>query len=116
MKIKKSKNIIIARNTLLHELGHYFDALCNSGLSGSYDFNQIYFSEVDNFLNTTQYNVDNQRIYTNVSNPIEYFACAYSCYISYPDDLRNWCPKTFEYIDNYMNSIEIAYGNQVLSK
>ncbi|MBR3363027.1 MAG: hypothetical protein IKG40_03780 [Bacilli bacterium] len=102
-------NFIIARNTLIHELGHFFDARYDYGLSDCDSFYEIYFEEVNNYLNTKYYNVDNLKIYANVSTPREYFATAYSSYLVYPENLRKYCPKTYDYIYGIMKSIEETY-------
>ena len=103
-------NYILAKDTLLHELGHFFDASMNFELSNSQEFNQIFNSEAKNYQKTTQYNVDNLKIYANISTPVEYFASAYSCYISYPDSLKENCPLTYNYIYNFMQLIEKEYA------
>ena len=46
----------------------------------------------------------------NISTTTEYFASAYSCYIAYPDNLRENCPQTYAYIDNIMRQIDMDYS------
>lgn len=102
----------LAKDTLFHEIGHFFDRGTNSDLSQSYEFEQIFYAEVNNYLNTEQYKVDNFGIYVNISTPIEYFASAYACYVSYPESLKENCPMTYEYINNYMTQLNEQYSKE----
>ena len=112
---KKEFNCRMAKDTLFHELGHFFDSKTNFELSNSDTFNRFYDLEVNMFLNTSLYKIDNLGIYGNVSNVQEYFASAYSCYISYPEELNEYCPLTYEYINYYMETLNDSY-NKILKK
>lgn len=90
----------LVRDTLLHELGHCIDASENFNISNSSEFKQIYQEEVQNFMLTDEYNIDNLKIFANIGEPVEYFASAFSAYISYPDNLKLYCPKTYNFIQN----------------
>lgn len=105
-------NYMLAKDTLFHELGHCFDSFANFSLSSSDIFNSIYQEELKNFLCTTHYNVDNLGVFANVSSPAEYFATAYSCYINYPDELKELCPYTYKYINMYMEILNEHYIEQ----
>ena len=106
---EKQFNYRIAKATLFHELGHFFDAKTNFELSNSDTFKKFYNTEINTFLNTTLYKIDNLGIYGNISNTREYFASAYSCYILYPEELQEKCPLTYEYINYYMRMINDEY-------
>lgn len=100
-------NIRVAKNTLLHELGHYFDL--NTGIVSFYNaFKEIYLEEKDNFRKTREFLVENNKVEENIANQNEYFAEAMTCYILYPEDLLEYCPKTYEVIVNHINE----YNNQ----
>ena len=102
-------NFRIARDTLLHELGHYINEENGSKKSDSLEFFDIYYSEVNNFTNTSEYKIDNLQIDTNIGNTEEYFATSFSCFISYPDSLRMYCPRTFEYFRKIMLNYDKQY-------
>lgn len=100
-------NVRVAKNTLLHELGHYFDL--NTGIVSFYNsFKEIYLEEKDNFRKTREFLVENNKVEANIANQNEYFAEAMTCYILYPEDLLEYCPKTYEVIVNHINE----YNNQ----
>lgn len=100
----------MARDSLLHEIGHYLDHGYSQYYSGSSEFASIYSSEVSNFTNTLEYKIDNLGVSANIATSVEYFATAFSCYIAYPDDLRDKCPRTYEYYDRIIRSYEDTYG------
>ena len=102
------------RDTLFHEIGHLLDcgAYYLAGyvdygymLSLTSEFKSVYEEEVNNFKNTIEFIVDNCGEKTNISNNFEYFASSFACYMFYPDDLKEKCPKTFEIMDNYIKTL-----------
>lgn len=100
-------NLRLSREILLHELGHYFDL--NTGIvSFQHYFKEIYEEEKDNFRKTREFTVENNYVEANIANATEYFAEASACYILYPEDLLEYCPKTYEVIVNHINE----YNNQ----
>lgn len=76
-----------------HEMGHFFDYI-SGNLSGGSAFSEIYHEESSGFDGGTN-------TYA-MSDPAEYFADAYREYIECAGYLRNSCPKTFSFIDSYM--------------
>lgn len=102
-------NYILVSDTFVHELGHFIDHTFGFGLSNSNEFYNIYQEELENYMNTIEYNNGNLKIYANINTTSEYFASAYACYILYPDNLKELCPNTYTYIDNIMNEINKQY-------
>lgn len=87
-----------AMTSIVHELGHYIDFNCN-WVSDSEEFDLIYAEEVQFFKSIVSTHENN----TNTAS--EYFAEAYAISIEYPDLMRQYCPKTFEYVMRYSNSL-----------
>ena len=106
-------NYIVSSDTLIHELGHFFDYTMDFELSHSIEFCDIYYAEAEDFTNTTEYKVDNLDVFANISIPEEYFATAYACYVKYPQELAEICPRTYEYIDRFMQKINEEYCPQI---
>ena len=102
-------NCMLDSDTLIHELGHFFDAEYNFKLSSSREFFKIFCEEADNYVKTTHYKVENLGADANIKTTVEYFATAYSCYIEHPEELQKYCPRTYEYIDNYMRKLNDEY-------
>ena len=100
----------ISRDTLLHELGHFIDGITDFDYSSTDLFQSIYVKEVDNFTKTTEYNVDNLGIRNNIRNSSEYFATAFSCYVSYPDSLLKYCPDTYNYFKMLEKDLRVEYN------
>ena len=107
---KEEFNYMIVRDTLIHELGHFFDYKEGFKLSESDEFKNIYDLESKKYMETTHYKVDNLGVYLNIDSSLEYFATAYACYIKYPEELKEKCPQTYEYIDNYMVNLNKEYS------
>lgn len=102
-------NYLVINDTLIHELGHFFDLAYDFKLSKSLEFGEIYYAEVNSFINTTEFKVDNLGVGENIRSANEYFATAYASYIKYPEELKELCPRTYEYIDNYMTKLNNEY-------
>lgn len=103
-----------ARDTLFHEIGHMLDInLC--GLTGigkpgrlaSSDplYEEIFNKEKNNYKNTREFIVDNTSVEQNISMKTEYFASSFACYLLYPEDLMEYCPETYNYIDNFVKEL-----------
>lgn len=103
-------NYILTKDTLIHELGHFFDTASGFNLSQSEYFYQIFNEEIVSYYNTTEFQVGNLGVYENISIPAEYFASSFSCYLNYPDSLRENCPLTYDYIDSYMKNLNKEYA------
>ena len=107
-------NFRIVRDTFLHELGHFLDGGLDENMSRASEFQGIYYEEINGFTNTLEYKIDNFGIYANVSDPANYFASAFSCYVAYPDSLKENCPRTYDFIDRVIK--EKQYENVDLYK
>ena len=104
-------NYIIAKDTLLHEMGHFVDEESGYRKSDTQEFIDIFYNELDNFTKTSEYNIDNLGVYTNISTPLEYFATSFSCFISYPEELKKYCPITYDYYSRIMEDYLEKYNN-----
>lgn len=79
--------------TTFHEFGHILDdELADTFISRSYEFMIIYNEEKENFK------ADNNVEYF-ISTPSEYFASAFSEYMTRPKRLKHNTPKTYEFIE-----------------
>lgn len=88
----------VAMSSIVHELGHYIDYTCNWA-SSTKEFKGIYREEVESFKSivTTHDN--------NTNTESEYFAESYAVSVEYPDLMMQYCPKTYEYVMRYSNSL-----------
>lgn len=93
-----------AKVTLVHELGHVFD-YSNGMVSTSGEFSGIYSSEVGSFKGTSFFNYNCYGNNGIVSGSMEYFCTAYACYLLSPNELKNSCPNTY----NYIQTVEYNY-------
>lgn len=98
----------VNKNILLHELGHFIDIDC---LSETEEFINIFYSEWENFKSTTCYKVDSFQIDANINTSNEYISSAFAEYMCYPEEMRKYCPLTYEYLYNLLADIEYNYGN-----
>ena len=103
-------NYRIARDTVLHEIGHFVDEESGYKKSDTQEFINIFYNEVENFINTSEYSIDNYGIRTNISTPLEYFATSFSCFISYPNELKKYCPMTYGYYSRIMQDYIERYN------
>lgn len=87
-----------AKNSILHELGHFVDYSLGF-VSSSDEFVSIYEEEVNNFVSFWKTHKN------NTSTPIEYFAEAYQVLIVQPDRLIENCPKTVGFLRGVENEI-----------
>ena len=80
----------------LHEYGHYLDSDKQTGnceeLSSNIELHKIFEEEKYNFK------VDHSNPEYFMNNIQEYFAQAYSEYLTNPRRLKKHCPKTYEFI------------------
>ncbi len=102
-------NYRIVRDTLLHEMGHFVDEENGYRKSDTQEFINIFYEEVNNFTKTEEYKIDNLGISTNIATPLEYYATAFSCFISYPSNLQSICPRTYDYFNRLMINYEKQY-------
>ena len=95
-KSVKSLSVGYARMALIHELGHAYD-YNNDWLSKNSDFLKIYKKEKNKFKWTYYYRYPMARIKANISNSTEYFASTFSAFVRKPNDLKKYCPLTYNY-------------------
>lgn len=93
---KNNCEIYIANNenasaSIIHEIGHYMDGKLGFP-SNTDDFKELWSCEMQ-FIST--FHVTNLQ---NVDTPSEYFAETCNLYIIKNEDLKNYCPMTYEYI------------------
>ena len=108
---KKQFNKIVLKDNLYHELGHMVDCYWFFTLSQSKEFISIYNEEMNSIRNTNSYKIDNLSIDANINNPNEYFAQAFACYFTHPNELLSNCPKTYSYIDDYMQYLKEKFSS-----
>ena len=90
-----------APKTVIHEIGHQIDRKQASDgiwLSDTKEFKAIWRSEwmkIKKILSTNEANID---------DTTEYFADAYFCYVLSPEELKQVCPATYEYIRTHIGS------------
>lgn len=106
-----------ARDTLFHEIGHFIDGLSDFKLSYYNDeFDEIRRDEWTNYRDTDYFKNVNLGVYANIRGVEEYFATTFACYMTEPEVLKEACPRTYKYIDDYMNSINLEYSPKKLIK
>ena len=98
-------NSIIVKDTFIHEIGHFIDIKMYDFISERSEFANIYLAEVNNFMNTIEYKVNVLGVYQNISCSHEYFATAFSAYFCDNDNLKKYCPLTFEFMERVMSDI-----------
>lgn len=84
--------------SIVHEVGHAV-AYANPDIVCCDDFQAIYSEELQSFISITNTHVN------NYSTVWEYFAEAYECCILHGSSMQSACPKTYDYIMAYMNSL-----------
>lgn len=84
------------KNSTLHECGHILD-FCLNWSSSTKEFQNIYLKEKDNA----------KKIMTNhcVSSELEYFAESFLFFINKQNELKKYCPDTYQYINNIVNEV-----------
>lgn len=93
------------RRAMIHEFGHFFDYDTDMS-SGSTSFKKIYENEKGSFKE--KWKTDNH----SISNEQEYFAEAFAQILLYPDILKDNCPKTFNYINELIDTYIYEKGTQ----
>lgn len=101
---KKKENTIYIRATkdsysytVIHEVAHALDvALFTPSTSGT--FVEIYNKEKDNFKSTVKADWSH-----DISTIKEYYASAFQEFILNPDQLKENCPETYEFMDTSFN-------------
>jgi hypothetical protein len=93
------KNSALLDLTLYHEIGHMYDFKYYTFkcLSESDEFMDIFESERMNFK-TFHSDLD----YFRASHE-EYFAQAFAEFVKHPRRLKRYCPRTYDYINKYVN-------------
>lgn len=89
--------------SLLHEIGHMVD-FCSGNISKTQEFMDIFEFEKRNFMQSTIYNYENKKISANIDSYLEYFATSFSEYMRYPEELLELCPRTFGFINSFVNN------------
>ena len=87
-----------AMTSIVHELGHYID-FSFSWASSTEEFKGIYEEELQLFRTIVSTHEN------NTSTVSEYFAESYAISIEYPELMSQYCPKTYEYVMRYSNSL-----------
>ena len=98
-------NSIIVKDTFIHEVGHFIDIKMYDFISERSEFANIYLAEVNNFMNTIEYKVNVLGVYQNIDCSHEYFATAFAGYFCDNDNLKKYCPLTFEFMERVMADI-----------
>lgn len=93
--VGKTDRTFCAEFATIHEFGHYFDR-SRGVISMGYDFQKIYNSEDRVFC-------ANVGTAGNTNEVMEYFAESFACYYLKNDELKKYCPITYEYMDNIKN-------------
>lgn len=89
-----------AKDAIVHEIGHYVCWYVNLGyIDSNSEFYQIWNEEYTNILT-----IDNTHI-NNVNTAYEYFAESFAMFILKPNQLRQVCPRTAEFVQACINSI-----------
>lgn len=89
-----------AKDAIVHEIGHYVCWYINLGyIDSNSEFYQIWNEEYMNILT-----IDNTHV-NNVNTAYEYFAESFAMFILKPNQLRQVCPRTAEFIQACINSI-----------
>ena len=102
-------NYRICKGTLMHELGHAIDVVCNYSLSDNKEFKYIYSQEKNRFRWTSEYRVENLKVDANINTTGEYFATAFAAFVCHPKNLYENCPLTYRYIEFYAKKIAGIY-------
>lgn len=103
-------NYEIVVSTLLHELGHAVDGAGLFLYSNSAEFQNLFYEESNNFVNTREFKVPNRGVYSNINKSYEYFAASFEAYLMGDPDFPVFCPNTYNYIENFMESLNELYG------
>ena len=77
----------IAKETLIHEFGHYVD-MTNNRFSNSKEWIELYKEEWENLYILT-------RSFHDVDSPSEYFAEIFNWYLKAPQAIETLCPKSY---------------------
>lgn len=99
----ENKEILIAnkssaKNAIVHEFGHFIDHVSGT-VSISNEFNSIYTEELNNFISWHATHPN------NYSTIMEYFAECYQECVCHPNDMQQYCPKTYDYIMSVANNL-----------
>jgi hypothetical protein len=103
------KSIVLRRffdsdDTISHEIGHYISwkakktKITSKNAAETSDFMEIYEEEKDLY--------DLYNVKYSISSSTEYFAECYARYLIEPDNLKNTCPNTYDYIDDLIDKLE----------
>ncbi len=99
LTVFESKTIYISiydSVSIIHEMGHYLDYkhnFCSTNLNAS-----TYASDLNGF-----YMLDGDTHVHNYSTTPEYFAESFMLYIMRPEEFRQYCPGTYDFITEALN-------------
>jgi len=93
----------IQGGTVEHEFGHYLDYLFDV-ISEKEFFNSIYLEEYKSFKS----HIESSNYYDNNK---EYFAESFSKYLTEPKELKKHCPKTYNFFEFLMDTVNISSYN-----
>lgn len=89
-----------AQDAILHEAGHAFDASMGFISDNSSEFTDIYNEEKESFCEVWSTHAN------NTESASEYFAEAFYVLMVNPNLVSTNCPRTYEYIMRYINSVD----------
>ena len=84
--------------SIIHEMGHYVDGR-NDFVSTTLD-SRTYASDLNGFMQ-----LDGATHVHNYSTTPEYFAECFYLYVTQPDNLKSYCPGTYDFIVESVNNI-----------
>ncbi|MBQ9279790.1 MAG: hypothetical protein IJ215_01910 [Clostridia bacterium] len=93
----ESLSLLVAFDSLLHELGHAYDSFAGKKNSSSKAFRKAYQEEKKMFKESKFNHIPNGNVGANLKDSVEYFASTFSCYFLFPQDLKEHAPKTYEF-------------------
>ena len=97
--VRLEANAKIAKDLVLHEFGHYFDARYDSEerLSYTEEWNEVYKTESRGVYQLT-------RNFHNVDTATEYFAEIFAWYVEKPELIQELCPESCALMQNYISN------------
>ena len=104
---EKEFNKLLIKTVLVHEIGHVIDCYDSYEITNSDEFKNIYEQEIEFFKNTTMYNINLDQWETFIKDENEYFATILACYVFYPEELLDYCPLSYNYINSFLNTVEL---------
>lgn len=87
-----------AMDAVLHEMGHVID-WTSCFVSYTSEFSDIYSEEVGTFC---LFHSTNK---SNYDTTLEYFAESYQVCLQHPEQMQQYCPRTYAYVMQYANAM-----------